>query len=79
MPRSWTMGFRVGALLVVSGFGVLLAAGRIDGASKVQDPKIDTAALERKLDQVLANQQTILQTLNAMTEELRIIKVRATR
>ncbi len=79
MPKSWMTGIRVGALLVIGGLGVVIAAGRIEGASKVQDPKVDTAALERKIDQVLANQQTILQTLNAMTEELRIIKVRATR
>ena len=35
-------------------------------------------ALEGKLDEVLANQQTILQKFDMVMEELRIIKVRAT-
>lgn len=34
--------------------------------------------LEEKLDQVLANQQTILQRFDQVMEELRIVKVRAT-
>lgn len=37
------------------------------------------AAIKKKLDEILANQATILQKLDAMTEELRIIKIRATR
>ena len=36
------------------------------------------ARLESKLDQILANQQTILQRFDQIMEELRIIKVRAT-
>ena len=36
------------------------------------------AKLEKKLDEILANQQTILQKFDAVMEELRIIKVRAT-
>ena len=79
MRSSRTVVIRSCVLLATAGLGVLAAAGRIDGAPKVQEPKMDTAALERKLDQVLANQQTILTTLNAMMEELRIIKIRATR
>ena len=38
----------------------------------------DTAHLEAKLDEILATQQTILSKFDAIMEELRIIKVRAT-
>ena len=79
MRSSRTIVVRSCVLLAIAGVGVLAAAGRIDGAPKAQEPKMDTAALERKLDQVLATQQTIIARLDAMTEELRIIKVRATR
>ena len=37
------------------------------------------AQIERKLDEILSNQQTILQRFDAVMEELRIIKVRSTR
>ena len=37
-----------------------------------------TSALEKKLDRILANQETILQRFDQVMEELRIIKVRAT-
>ena len=58
-----------------AGLGLILAiaAGRAAG-----DAKPETRALEKKIDQVLANQQLILQKLDAMMEELRIVKVRAT-
>ena len=36
------------------------------------------AQIERKLDEILSNQQTILQRFDAVMEELRIIKIRAT-
>lgn len=42
--------------------------------SQASDRKL--AALEEKLEQVLANQQTILQKFDALMEEMRIIKVR---
>ena len=35
--------------------------------------------LEQKLDRILANQERILKRFDEITEELRIIKVRATR
>ncbi len=41
--------------------------------------KDQNAQIERKLDEILSNQQTILQRFDAVMEELRIIKVRATR
>ncbi|GEM_PF-1773048 len=49
------------------------------GQSITSEPKLNTQALEKKLDRVLANQQTMLERLDAMTEELHIIKIRATR
>lgn len=36
-------------------------------------------SLDQKLDHILQNQQTLLEKLEAMMEELRIIKVRSTR
>lgn len=48
-------------------------------APKSRESKIDSATLEKKLDAVLSNQRTILQKLDAVMEELRIIKIRATR
>ena len=48
-------------------------------AMNVGTTKMDTKMLEQKLDQILMNQQTILNRLEAMAEELRIIKIRATR
>jgi hypothetical protein len=36
------------------------------------------ARVEAKLDQVLANQETILARLDQMMEELKVIKIRAT-
>jgi len=48
-------------------------------ASKTKEAKLDTEALEKKVDEVLTNQKIILQKLDAMMEELRIIKVRSTR
>ena len=47
-------------------------------AQSARDAKLESRALEKKVDQVLANQQLILQKLDAMMEELRVIKVRAT-
>ena len=38
----------------------------------------DLAAIERKLDQIIQTQSAILQKFDAVMEELRIIKVRAT-
>ena len=40
--------------------------------------KDNTATLEKKLDEILQNQQALLKKFDAVMEELRIIKVRAT-
>ena len=43
-----------------------------------EEKNLDTKKLEKKLDELLQNQQTILQRLDQVMEELRIVKVRAT-
>lgn len=50
---------------------------KISGRASSKDT-IDTAALERKLDAILEKQEEVLQRFDAVMEELRIIKVRAT-
>ena len=47
-------------------------------AAGSSSPSAKDALIERKLDQILAGQQAILQKFDAIMEELRIIKVRTT-
>ena len=42
-----------------------------------EEPKIDEQAVREKLEQIQANQQSLLQKFEALKEEVRIIKVRA--
>ena len=78
MTRVQQVGrFRIGLLLSAVLLGAAVMIQRIASAQGSREPNF--AALEKRLNQVLANQQTILQKLDAMMEELRIIKVRATR
>ncbi|MBI3323982.1 MAG: hypothetical protein HYZ92_01740 [Candidatus Omnitrophica bacterium] len=72
--RSWP--WLLGAL---AAGGLFTAAHLASGAETKREPKLDTAAIERKLNEILNNQTAILQQLDAMMEELKIIKVRATR
>ena len=53
-------------------------SSRASSATKAQEDGSEIAGLEKKLDEILANQQTILSKFDAIMEELRIIKVRAT-
>jgi len=55
-------------------------------AEKSRESKVNMALIEQKLEKILdnqtailKNQQTILQRFDAVMEELRIIKMRATR
>ena len=51
------------------------------GMPKTPPPAVkkeDLLKLDKKLDQILQNQQTILQKFDVIMDELRIIKVRAT-
>ena len=41
--------------------------------------KSETRAIEKKLDQILANQETILQKFDAIQSELQVVKIRCTR
>ena len=50
----------------------------LGGAASGGSSASSNAGLEKKLDQILANQETILQRFDQVMEELRIIKVRAT-
>ena len=57
----------------------VIALQHLASAQSTRETKSDSRGLEKKLDEVLATQQTILQKLDEMMEELRVIKVRATR
>lgn len=69
---------KVGVVVLLFAAAVVTVQ-HLASAQSTRDTKSDSRALEKKLDEVLATQQTILQKLNEMMEELRIIKVRATR
>ena len=63
----------------------VVVAGLVIGASQwfgvqadEEKAKTDLTVIARKLDAVLAGQQTILKKLDAITEDLRILKVRVT-
>lgn len=57
------------------------SSGRSSRASRSTTSSVDGTgedAVARKLDQVLANQETIFRRLDEVMEELRIVKIRAT-
>lgn len=64
-------------LLVVLGVIAMVAHHGAD-AQTTRESKSESRLLDKKLNEILAAQQTILQKLDAVMEELRIIKVRAT-
>jgi hypothetical protein len=67
----------VGAAVVV---GVLLvSAGRSDSAPKRDADGPALESIEKRLESIEASQQAMMKTLDTILEELRIIKVRATR
>lgn len=72
--------WRVVLLGGVTCAGVVVGMQHTQSATpaKSSEPRIDTTLIEKKLAQIVETQQTILKKLDAMTEELRIIKVRAT-
>ena len=80
--------WRSSCLIAIAASGLTLLAARLSIAAtepaKDQKPvaresKLEMQALDRKLDKVLAAQDQILQRLNAMQDELQIVKVRCTR
>ena len=87
IPR--TFGAHARLLGLGIGLGVCLwsaagsrAASRdvLDGAKQTESSVSSQAknSIEKKLDEILANQAAILQRFDQVMEELRIIKVRAT-
>ena len=83
-PRRWRGGagftrFRIVTFLGLALLGSAVIVQHHASAQVNRESKSDITALEKKLTEVLANQQLMLQKLDAMMEELRIIKVRATR
>ena len=71
----------VWGVLIIGAIAAMLGlATRSDAeAETARESRAASAALEKKLQEVLDTQQLILQKLDAMAEELRIIKVRSTR
>ena len=69
-----------GVLIIWATAAMLGLATRSDAeAETARESRAASAAIEKKLQEVLDTQQLILQKLDAMAEELRIIKVRSTR
>ncbi|MBI3088414.1 MAG: hypothetical protein HYY91_05995 [Candidatus Omnitrophica bacterium] len=67
------------ALLGLLGFaGVLAGTQPRSSAQQAEKTKAELAALDKKLKEVLATQQAILDKLNTVLEELKIVKVRCT-
>ena len=71
---SWSL-FIAGSIIAMLGLTTHSEAG----AETARESRAASAALEKKLQEVLDTQQLILQKLDALAEELRIIKVRSTR
>ena len=58
--------------------GVLVGLQPWTSAQEAGKTKADLAALDKKLKEVLATQQAILDKLHTVLEELQIVKVRCT-
>ena len=68
-------GLSLGLLIAA----LLLGAQAIQSATTPKgESKLDAAMIDKRLTQILENQRAILKKLDAISEELRIIKVRAT-
>jgi len=68
---------KIAAALAVA---LILGAGivALERTAMVRAADGDSAAVSQKLDQVLSNQKTILDTLNSVKSELNVIKIRIT-
>ena len=74
--------WRIGVMAIVGCLGLALLAQRVvnaESAGKSKEAKVDAALVERRLKEILETQQHILQQLEAMAQELQVIKVRCTR
>lgn len=77
--RGWLLWrVAVGAAVVGS---LWMLQGLVDAQTtrRIKPPVVDAAAVDQKLATILENQQLILQRMDAVLEELRIVKVRCTR
>ena len=75
---TWVRG-----LLDVGPVGLILAVQRLADAQGEQvthsQKSESNAAIEKKLEQLLANQDTMLKKLDSIQNELQIVKIRCTR
>ena len=71
----------VWGMLIIGAIAIMLGlATRSDAeVETARESRAASAAIEKKLQEVLDTQQLILQKLDAMAEELRVIKIRSTR
>lgn len=76
--QVWFAGLLGAGLLAAASAAQALTGAETTDRAK-ESASVDAASIEKKLDQILANQQAILSRFDAVMEELRIIKVRATR
>ena len=78
-----TLGVVLGGIHVVSSDEDEEGAATATPAPRSSKPaasnsKSSSSSIDRKLDEILAKQETILQKFDAIMEELRIIKIRTT-
>ena len=86
IPRTFganarLLGLGIGLGICLWSAAGSLAYGNVLGGAKQTESSVSSQAkdsIEKKLDQILANQETILRRFDQVMEELRIIKVRAT-
>ena len=72
--RMWALFIMTCLLVAILGLGI------IDNAKvSAKDEDVSVKALSVKVDQLLANQQTILAKLDEIQKELNVVKIRATR
>jgi hypothetical protein len=70
-PRWWLAG--------LLGAGLLIASFTVQHLARAQgEERINTKALEKKLEEVLKNQEELFKRLDAIAQELQIVKVRCT-
>lgn len=75
MPRWW--GLAVAGAVTAGALAAQWAGAQESARRRTTEP--DLSSVDKKLEQVLAKQDEILKRLDAMTEELQIVKVRCTR
>jgi len=65
--------------LLAAALGLALASGHFAAAETKRESKLDSTAIEKKLNEILSNQTLILKRLDELKEEVQIVKIRATR